>query len=284
VLLEAPEWLMHGASFVFGLVFGSFTNVLVARLPHGQSISKPASRCPHCGAPVLKRHNIPLLGYAMLGGRCRSCRAPISIRYPIIELLGGILFLAAQMKYGWSPALFIRDWPFLTMLLAITFIDLEHRIIPDKLSLGGLALGLATGWLSQDLSWIQCALGAALGFGLFYGMAWGYSVLAGRQGLGGGDIKLLAMMGAFLGPAGVFTTIVISSITGSVVGIGLGLAIKYGNKRKQGGAAEGADADAAQEPDDLMSLAIPYGPFLVIGGLSYYFFKDAIWLRFTIPT
>jgi leader peptidase (prepilin peptidase)/N-methyltransferase len=251
-------------SVCLGLVFGSFTNVLVARLPEGQSISRPASRCPHCKTPVLKRHNIPILGYLLLRGRCRSCKTGISPRYPVIELLGGMLFLASEIKYGWSPALLVRDWPFLTMLLAITFIDLEHRIIPDKLSLGGLALGLATGWFAQDLGWLQCLLGAALGFGLFYGMAWAYSVFAGRQGLGGGDIKLLAMMGAFLGPAGVLATIVVSSITGSIIGVGWGLAT-----RRRG---------------SLMTLAIPYGPFLVIGGLSYYFFKDWIWLQFTIPT
>jgi leader peptidase (prepilin peptidase)/N-methyltransferase len=277
VLLEAPTGLMHAASLCFGLVFGSFTNVLVARLPEGKSIAYPASHCPGCQAPILRRHNVPLLGYLALRGRCRACRQPISPRYPVIEALGGILFLAADLRYGWSPALLVRDWPFLTILLAVTFIDLEHRIIPDKLSLGGLALGLATGWLAEDLSWLQCVEGAALGFAIFYGMAWAYSVFAGRQGLGGGDIKLLAMLGAFLGPAGVLATIVISSISGSVIGIGWGLSQKLRARR----------ADSAQEGENsagLMQLAIPYGPFLVIGALSYYFFKDWIWLRFTNPT
>lgn len=269
-----PAWLTHAASFCFGLIFGSFTNVLVARLPGGQSIVRPPSHCPHCKTPIRSRDNIPLVGYALLRGRCRSCGAGISPRYPVIELLGGVLFWAAEVKFGWGPALFVRDWPFLTILLAITFIDLEHRIIPDVLSLGGLALGLATGWLSPDVSWLHCFYGAALGFGIFYAMAWIYSVVAKRQGLGGGDIKLLAMLGAFLGPAGVLATIVISSILGSIIGIGWGLALRF-RKRPEGG---------EQGQGDLMSLAIPYGPFLVIGGLYYYFFSDYIWLRFTIPT
>lgn len=268
MIFATPPWFFHLVSFSLGLVFGSFTNVLVARLPNGQSISRPGSHCLHCKTPILKRHNIPILGYLLLGGKCRSCHAGISPRYPVIELLGGVLFLAAEISHGWSPALLVRDWPFLTLLLAITFIDLEHRIIPDKLSLGGLALGLATGWISQDLSWLQCVFGAMLGFGLFYGMAWGYSVVSGRQGLGGGDIKLLAMLGAFLGPGGVLATIIVSSISGSVVGIGWGLSLKFKKSNHE----------------SLMTLAIPYGPFLVLGGLSYYFFKDWIWLQFMIPT
>lgn len=258
-----PAWFTHSASVFTGLVFGSFANVLVARLPHRQSIVTPASRCPACGTPVLKRHNIPLLGYAMLGGKCRGCRAPISPRYPIIELLGGLLFLAAELRYGFGLRLIARDWPLLVSLLAITFIDLEHRIIPDVLSLGGLAWALSTGWLPEELSWLQCLAGGALGFSIFYALAWLYGAIAKRQGLGGGDIKLLAMLGAFLGPLGVLTTIVVSSLLGSVIGIGWGL---------------------VRRDRDLMGLSIPYGPFLVIGGLYYYFFGEWTWLRFTIPT
>jgi leader peptidase (prepilin peptidase)/N-methyltransferase len=259
---QAP-WLFHSMSFAFGLVFGSFTNVIVARLPHGQSVSKPASRCPNCETPILKRHNIPLLGYAMLKGKCRGCKAPISPRYPIIELLGGLLFLASELKYGWSPLLLIRDWPFLIILLAVTFIDLEHRIIPDKLSLGGLVLGLATSYFVPDLGLLWSVAGAAMGFGLFYALAWAYSRSSGKSGLGGGDIKLLAMMGAFLGPGGVFATILISSVLGSLIGLGWALAMKQKN---------------------VMGLAIPYGPFLVIGGLYYYFLGDILWLQFMTPT
>jgi leader peptidase (prepilin peptidase)/N-methyltransferase len=122
---------------------------------------------------------------------------------------------------------------------------------------------LATCFLGSELEWYRYPAGAALGFGLFYGMAWLYARIAGRQGLGGGDIKLLAMLGSFLGPGGVFATIMISSIAGSLVGVGWGLAARRRN---------------------LMTFAIPYGPFLVIGGLYYYFFSEYLWLRFTIPT
>ncbi len=262
--------LLHTASFVFGALIGSFTNVIVARLPRGQSIVRPASHCPNCTKPVLKRDNVPILSYLWLRGRCRHCREPISPRYPVIEFLGGLLFLAAELKFGWSPLLVARDWPFITLLLAVTFIDLEHRIIPDSLSLGGLALGLVTCWFVPDLGWAQGFAGAAIGFGLFYLLAWGYRSFAGRSGLGGGDIKLLAMLGAFLGPAGVFATIMISSILGSIVGIAWGLVARR--------------ASSEGQESNLMGLAIPYGPFLVIGGLYYYFLGDVLWFQFMIPT
>jgi leader peptidase (prepilin peptidase) / N-methyltransferase len=262
-MTELSSTMAAPFSFCFGLIVGSFTNVVVFRLPQGKSVVRPRSACPACGAPIRVQDNIPILGYLLLMGRCRKCRVAISPRYPVIEFLGGILFLAAQLKYGLSLELLLRDWPFIAILLAVTFIDLEHRIIPDVLSLGGLVLGLATFWLSSRTSWGGCFLGAGLGFGLFYGLAWIYDVVAKKQGLGGGDIKLLAMIGAFLGPAGVVTTICFSSILGSVVGIGWGLAAK-----RRG------------DQNALMKLVIPYGPFLVIGALTYYFFSDWIWIRF----
>jgi leader peptidase (prepilin peptidase)/N-methyltransferase len=170
--------------------------------------------------------------------------------------------LASQVRFGWSPALFFRDWPFLGLLLAITFIDLEHRIIPDTLSLGGLLLGLLTCWAVPDPGWIGSLVGAFIGVFTFYALAWIYQRLSGRSGLGGGDIKLLAMLGAFVGPQGVFATILISSVFGSLVGIVWGL---------------------AQQKKDMMKLSIPYGPFLVFGALYYYFLGDILWFQFMIP-
>jgi leader peptidase (prepilin peptidase)/N-methyltransferase len=181
----------------------------------------------------------------------------------VIELLTALLFLATTIKFGFSYLLFIRDWPFVAMLIAITFIDLEHRIIPDEISLGGLVLGLLTSWLTPGFGIYPALIGAGFGFCFFYALAWIYLQLTGRSGLGGGDIKLLAMLGSFIGSGGVFATIFISSVFGSVVGIGWGMV--KGRKH-------------------VMTLAIPYGPFLVVGALYYYLMGDILWFRFTIPT
>ncbi|MCM2276760.1 MAG: prepilin peptidase [Oligoflexia bacterium] len=259
---------LNGMALSVGLIIGSFLNVVVARLPHDQSVIRPRSRCPGCGKGIAWYDNVPVVSYLVLRGKCRHCSMRISPRYPIIELLTGTLFFAAMAQFGLSPALLLRDLPFLAILVAVTFIDLEHRIIPDELSLGGLALGLATCWFDPRLAWTQALLGAALGFGFFYGLAWAYEKYSGRSGLGGGDVKLLAMLGAFLGPVGVFATILISSVTGSIVGVGWAL---------------------AQRKKEVMTSAIPYGPFLVIGGLYYYLFGptwpfESLWLLFTNPT
>ena len=243
-------------------MIGSFLNVVVHRLPRKLSIVSPPSQCPSCGHRIHWYENIPVLSYVFLAGRCRFCDAKISIRYPVIELLTALLFLTTEIKFGFSYILFIRDWFFVSILIAVTFIDLEHRIIPDTLSLGGLILGLATSWLIPGLGILNSAIGAGFGFCAFYGLAWAYMRFTGRSGLGGGDIKLIAMIGAFLGASGVFATIFISSIFGSLVGIAWGLA--RGRK-------------------EVMKLAIPYGPFLVVGALYYYLLGDILWFRFTTP-
>jgi len=262
--LFLPAWFTHAMSLSFGLVVGSFVNVVVARLPQGLSVTKPRSRCPSCEKGIAWYDNIPVLSYLYLRGKCRHCKKSISLRYPLIELMTAVVFLAAEVRYGWSPLLWIRDWPWIAILMAITFIDLEHRLIPDVLSLGGLALGLLTCWIGssqlEPLGWFSSITGALLGFSIFYLLAWSYQKFSGRSGLGGGDIKLLAMLGAFLGPMAVLTTILISSVLGSVVGISWAW-IEKTMQRKPG--AE----------QDLMKASIPYGPFLVIGALYSYFFR-----------
>jgi leader peptidase (prepilin peptidase)/N-methyltransferase len=253
-------------TILVGLIIGSFVNVLVARLPHDESIVRPGSRCPSCKGPIRWFDNIPVASWLALRGKCRGCETKISIRYPLIEVLTCILFVAARHKTGWGLHLFLRDWPLMTMLVAITFIDLEHRIIPDVLSIPGAFLGIATsvaGLGGDRIDWYGSLLGAGLGFGVFYAFAWLYLKYSGRSGLGGGDIKLLAMLGAFLGPAGVFCAILVSSVFGSVVGIGWAL---------------------AHRKDDILSVAIPYGPFLVVGGLYYYLLGDILWFQFMTPT
>lgn len=262
MLDHLPDSFTQGISLGTGLIFGSFVNVLVARLPKNQSIVFPGSRCPSCKKTIRWWDNIPLLSYLFLGGKCRHCRKKISIRYPVIEFLTATLFLAARARWGWGPCLWFRDWPFLVLLMTITFIDLEHRIIPDPLSLGGLVLGLATCWLNPELGFVKSMVGAASGFGIFYTVAWIYWKITGRAGLGGGDIKLLAMIGAFLGFSGVFATIFISSIFGSLIGILWALAT-----RKK----------------SVMKFSIPFGPFLVVGALYFYLLGDLLWFQFMTP-
>lgn len=255
-----PPWVVHLFSIILGLIIGSFLNVVILRLPVHESVVHPGSRCPQCKSPIRWWDNIPVLSYLALVGKCRHCKNPISIRYPVIELITALLFLATEMTFGWNLSLFIRNWPFVAILTAITFIDLEHRIIPDSLSLGGLFIGLSTCWLTTA-GIIQSISGAVVGFAFFYSIAWLYQRFSGRSGLGGGDVKLLAMIGAFIGPYGVLITVFISSILGSLIGIFWAMM----NGQKQ-----------------VMKQAIPFGPFLVLGALYYYLLGD-LWLQFMTP-
>ncbi|MBC7387116.1 MAG: prepilin peptidase [Cryobacterium sp.] len=260
----APEWFLNVWVTVIGLLIGSFLNVVIARLPERKSLSKPRSHCPKCGYPLRWFDNIPVLSYLFLRGKCRSCSAPISVRYPVVELLTGLLFLTVKLRFGFTPLLFVRDFPFVAILIAITFIDLETRLIPDPLNFGGLAIGLATAYFTPGIGLPLSIGGAALGFLFFYGIAWFYQWRTGRAGMGGGDIKFLAMIGAFLGPFGVMTTVFMSSVLGTV----LGLSYAWIMRKKSGGS------------ESLMKVSLPFGPFLVIGALYSYLLGDLLWSPF----
>ncbi len=248
--------------FVLGLILGSFANVVICRLPKNRSIIRPASHCVHCRKKIRAYDNIPLLSFILLKGKCRHCRKQISMRYPVVEFLMGLLFLAEYYRFGWSPLLFVRDFPFVFILLCVAFIDLENRIIPDELSLGGVVLGLLTSFAVPELGIIHSCLGAAFGFIVFYALAWSYFKMSGQSGLGGGDIKLLAMLGAFLGFQGVFVVLVLSSLGGSLAGVFWAL----WNKEK-----------------NILKTSIPFGPFLVGAGIFYDLIGNPLWLQFMIP-
>jgi leader peptidase (prepilin peptidase)/N-methyltransferase len=256
---------------VFGLLVGSFLNVVIARLPIRESLVTPPSHCPKCQNQIRWWDNIPVLSYLLLRGQCRQCKTKISIRYPLIELLTAFLFLAASIRFGVTPLLFFRDLPFLALLICITFIDLEHRLIPDSLSLGGLVLGLVTSFFTPGFGIQTALIGAGVGFGFFYAVAWFYVWRTGQSGLGGGDIKLLAMLGSFIGVFGVLTTILVSSVLGSI----MGLVWAWSQKSKN------AVDPVTGSSDSLMKVSIPYGPFLVIGALYYYLLGDILWSPFT---
>ncbi|PIU31926.1 MAG: prepilin peptidase [Syntrophobacteraceae bacterium CG07_land_8_20_14_0_80_61_8] len=243
----AVQWLV----FVCGCCLGSFFNVVIYRLPNAQSIVKPASHCPACQVPIAFYDNIPLLSYVLLRGRCRHCRVRISLRYPLVEALTGVLLLMLLRRYGWGPAFLIYS-VFACLLLVISFIDWDTFLIPDVLSLPGILVGFTTALFNPRLSWLESLVGIVLGGGVFYLVAWGYQRLRRQEGLGGGDIKLLAMIGAFCGWPGVVFTILLGSLVGTVVGI----AVMW--KTHQG-----------------LTARIPFGPFLALGAVGYIFWGEA---------
>lgn len=235
-------------AFLFGAAVGSFLNVCIYRLPRSMSIVFPPSACPECGSRIAPRDNIPILGWLLLGGRCRSCKGRISWQYPAVELLNGLLTLFLFFRFHLSPTFFVL-FLFCSALVAVTFIDIEHQIIPDSISLPGIVVGFAVSFFLPWLGWKNSLIGIAAGGGSLLIVAWGYHLLTKKEGMGGGDIKLLAMMGAFLGWKAIPFIIFSSSLIGSVVGVSLM-------------AARGKDSQ----------LPIPFGPFLALGALLYIFF------------
>lgn len=246
--------VFHIFAFVFGAMVGSFLNVCIYRLPKGESVVFPPSHCPNCDYRIRFYDNIPVISYLLLGGKCRSCKSRISPQYPVVELINGLLTLFLFIKFGptWT---FLFLFLFCSALVVITFIDLEHQIIPDLISLPGIVIGFAASFFLPWLGWKNSLVGILIGGGCLLIIAYGYQFLTKKEGMGGGDIKLLAMMGAFLGWRSVPFIIFVSSLVGSIIGITLMLVQKKDAK-----------------------LAIPFGPFLAFGAILYIFFgKEMIW-------
>ncbi len=247
-----PPGVFAGVAFVFGLIVGSFLNVVIHRLPRGESLVSPRSRCPHCQHAISALENIPVISYVLLRGRCRGCAAPISLRYPAIELLTGCVFAAIALRYGVDPMTPV--WcVFAAALIAAGVIDIDHRIIPDEISLGGLVVAVvavpavqATVGEPLGAAVLRSLAGASLGGGLLWLVGFVHARVAvamGREfehwpgegeslpkptsldywvwfpGLGFGDVKLLAMIGAVIGPIGVLETILASSLAGLLGGL-----------------------------------------------------------------
>jgi leader peptidase (prepilin peptidase) / N-methyltransferase len=251
---------IQGTAFVLGLVLGSFLNVVIARLPRGESIVHPRSRCPRCKKPIRPWDNVPLLSFALLGGRCRDCKKPIPWRYPIVELTAGIL-LWLLVRHVAHPVLWIPHAAFVLALLAVAWIDLDTRTIPDVVTIPGVGLGLAASLFAPP--GIGAALlGAAAGGVSLWLVGYAYERATGVPGMGGGDVKLAAMMGAFLGAAGVFGAIFLASLAGSMFGAVL-IARGKGSRRT----------------------AIPFGTFLAPAAIVLLLYGDALlgWYRSLIP-
>ena len=209
-------WLMAG---VRGAALGSFINVVIHRLPVGLSLWSPRSHCPKCKRPVRPHENLPILGYLLLRGRCAGCRERISVRYPLVEAVGAGLTVLALL-YAHTPLAALLWTGFVLALLAVVFIDYDHRIIPDVISLPGIVVGLL--WaLAGPPSFVGSLLGVLAGGGGLLLVAVGYRLITGREGLGMGDVKLMAMVGAFMGWEGALGTILCGSFVGSLVGVGL---------------------------------------------------------------
>src|SRR5438067_2521218 len=215
---EDGGWLVLSLAFALGACIGSFLNVCIYRLPQDESVLRPASRCPGCGTPIAWRDNIPLLSWFLLGARCRACRASIPARYPLVEAATGALAVLALVAFGPSPAAGVA-FLFTAALLLITFVDLDHRLIPDEVSLPGIVVGLGAAFLPGGIGPLDALAGAILGGGVLWAVAWTYERLTGVEGMGFGDVKLLAMIGAFLGWQAIPAVLVVSSLTGSLAGI-----------------------------------------------------------------
>ena len=238
-------------SALLGAVVGSFLNVCIYRIPTGESIVLPASHCPTCGESIRWYDNIPVISYLILRGKCRQCDERISPLYPVIEIVTAVLAVLLFRKYGVSLDAFF-SFLFTCALIVITFVDLRHQIIPDIITLPGIPLFALAAILFMDITIKDSLLGILVGGGFLYAVALGYQLLTKREGMGGGDIKLLAMMGGFLGWQSIWFIIMAASIVGAVVGIsvmvGKGKDTKY---------------------------AIPFGPFLSIAAVAYIFWGHA---------
>src|SRR4030043_982596 len=244
--------MWHIVSIIFGALVGSFLNVCISRLPKEESIIWPGSHCPCCKKPIRFCDNIPLLSYLLLKGKCRHCKKPISIQYPLIEGITALSSLFLFMKFGPSLS-YLFYFVFVAALIVITVIDLYHQIIPDVISLPGIVVGLIASLILPQITFLNSLFGVLLGGGSLFLVATCYEWLFKREGMGGGDVKLLAMIGAFLGWKAVILTILLSSLIGSITGIII-MVLK------------GKD----------FKYAIPFGPFLSLGAVIALFFGENI--------
>ena len=239
-------------SIILGAMVGSFLNVCIIRLPKEESIIVPGSHCPHCKTHIKFYDNIPLISYLLLGAKCRYCHEPISIQYPLIEGIAAVSSLLLFIKFGPSLS-YLFYFSFIAALITITVIDLFHQIIPDVISLPGIGIGLLASLVIPHQTFYNSLIGTLCGGGSLFLVATLYQWWFKREGMGGGDVKLLAMIGAFLGWKSVILTILLSSLIGSITGIMI-MVLK------------GKD----------FKYAIPFGPFLSVGAVISLFYQNEI--------
>ena len=296
--------LYAGCFFVFGLVFGSFLNACIHRLPRDLSVVRPGSACPGCQAPIAWYDNLPVVSWLLLRGRCRACRARISPRYLLVELLTGLLFLACYAAFGWTFSTF-KFCGFAFLLVGLIFTDAEHKLLPDAMTLPGLGLGLGfsllvpvqdlgsrllAGWVSlpvgSDFSWrllslVDSGLGAAVGASFIYGAGAIYRRARGVEGMGFGDVKLMAMVGSFLGVKLTIFTLFAASLTGSIFGLFAVLAVWWKRTRRRVQRLHEPPAEARKHAWKSAKMVyryyeMPFGVFLGSMALFAAFFGNAV--------
>ena len=236
------RFFVVGPVVALGLAIGSFLNVCIYRLPRGESVVSPPSRCPSCGRGLRWFENVPVLGYLLVGGRCWTCRAAVSPMYPIVEAGTALLFLLQYWQLGWQPLLGVR-LAFVAAMIALFVIDLQHRLLPNVITLPGVVIGVAASLLFEP-GWRASLIGVVVGGGALWAVGEAYFRICGEEGMGMGDVKMLAMIGAFLGWQLMLVTLLIASLAGSVFGGGM-ILLNRGS----------------------MNYALPLGSFLAAGAL-----------------
>lgn len=295
---ELPVWFLRLAVIWFGLIWGSFLNVVIYRVPRDMSVVRPSSRCPGCGTPIAAWDNVPVLSYAILRGRARCCGAKMSPRYPMVELLGGMLSLAileavilrmpGSTEVVRAAAVYLADFALCMGLLAAAFIDIEHMFVPDGISLGGIVVGVATATL-RGLSLKESLVGAVVGFlVVWFPLTFLYKLLRGKTGMGLGDAKLVALAGAWFGWPGAVFALFAGALQGT---LWIALMWIFGVKAKLPEAVEAdlanlrelaaqGDEEAKKEleadplgedEDDEPTPRIAFGPFLILATFELLF-------------
>jgi leader peptidase (prepilin peptidase) / N-methyltransferase len=250
------------AALALGAIIGSFLNVVIHRYPREESIVFPASRCPSCGTPIKPYDNVPVLSYLWLRGKCRSCRSPISFRYPLVEAANGLFYLAIFQRTGISVT-FVPVAVLVSMFIVLIYIDADIQMLPDVITIPGVIIGAAAGALGLgalapdlllSLDWIDALLGAILGASIITAIILLYWLVRRIEGMGWGDVKMMAMIGAALGAKSVLPVLLLASVAGAL--IGLPMAMRHENG---------------------MQVALPFGVFLGIATLGMLFFGPTLW-------
>jgi leader peptidase (prepilin peptidase)/N-methyltransferase len=319
-LQDFPPWLLRSFAVVLGLLWGSFLNVVIYRVPKGMSVVRPASHCPGCGAPIRAYDNVPVLSYLWLRGRARCCGVRMSPRYPLVEAIGGViawaifdvcvLGLPPDTPIGRAGAVFVADLALALGLVAAAFIDLEHMYLPDAITLGGTVLGVATSWLRPPVTLVDSLIGAAVGFAIVWlPFSVLYRLVRGRTGMGLGDAKLVMLAGAWFGWAGAVFALLAGAVQGTLVALVLFVTkgkieepaairaekeqiareLEAMSPERRARAEEELQADPIHEElgPGFAQARLPFGPLLVLSILEYMFLEKSVllpwlsWLGFS---